>query len=89
MPLYEVSHISPLTGEQKNELAKEITRIHATKFMAPSIFVNVVFNDVRGQDAYVGGELVSRSESSWRLSPPVHHARIVSYPASTNCNIES
>ena len=44
MPLYIVQHSLPLTPTQKSSLAQSITRIHATKFTTPSLFVNVRFD---------------------------------------------
>ena len=58
MPLYEVSHITPLASEQKEELAKAITKIHSEKFTTPSVFVNVIYTDVSERDAFVGGKSV-------------------------------
>jgi phenylpyruvate tautomerase PptA (4-oxalocrotonate tautomerase family) len=46
MPLYEIQHSSPLTRQQKTELASQITHLHATTFTTPSLFVNIHFTDI-------------------------------------------
>jgi phenylpyruvate tautomerase PptA (4-oxalocrotonate tautomerase family) len=46
MPLYEIQYSFPLTRQHKTELASQITRLHATAFTTPSLFVNVNFTDV-------------------------------------------
>ncbi|EFY88828.1 hypothetical protein MAC_05093 [Metarhizium acridum CQMa 102] len=43
MSLYEVHHSHALTESQREELAGAITRLHATTFATPSIFVHVRF----------------------------------------------
>ncbi len=58
MPYYSVNHICPLTHTQQDALATRITHIHTRKFTAPSLFVNVVFEDFSGKCAYVGGKRV-------------------------------
>ncbi|KAL6901059.1 hypothetical protein GGI43DRAFT_403946 [Trichoderma evansii] len=44
MPYYEVYHSYPLTNEQQQEIASAITKLHATTFTTPSLFVHVQFN---------------------------------------------
>jgi phenylpyruvate tautomerase PptA (4-oxalocrotonate tautomerase family) len=61
MPLYEVEHITPLTGDQKDLLASAITTIHSQLFTTPSLFVNVRFTNVVGDDTYIGGKRVCHS----------------------------
>lgn len=40
----QVSHCIPLSREQKDAIAECITDLHATTFVTPRLFVNVVFN---------------------------------------------
>ena len=41
MPLYNVEHSYPLSLQQKTALAERITKLHATAFSTPSMFVQV------------------------------------------------
>jgi len=59
MPYYSVNHICPFTPAQQDALATRITHIHTRKFSAPSLFVNVVFENYSGKSAYVGGKRVT------------------------------
>ena len=61
MPAYEIEHIDTLTSLQKDKLAKAITEIHSRLFTTPSLFVNVHFVNLDGQDYYVGGRKVGDS----------------------------
>lgn len=58
MPLYEITHASPLTTSQQDSLATRITHLHATMFTAPTHFVNVKFinNTSQSIPTYVGGK---------------------------------
>ena len=58
MPLYQVEHICHLSDAQQDSLAQDITKIHTEKFTAPSLFVNVTFNDISSQRTYVAGKRV-------------------------------
>lgn len=58
MPLYQVEHSCPLSQDQQEGLAKEITTIHSEKFTTPSLFVNVTFKDISSQPTYVAGKRV-------------------------------
>lgn len=40
----KVSHCVPLSSEQKDALAEFITNLHATTFVTPRLFVNIVFD---------------------------------------------
>lgn len=55
MPLYMVSHATPLTPAQLDELAQAITELHTTIFTTPSLFVNVRFAPTSDYVGYVGG----------------------------------
>ena len=62
MPLYEISHVAPLTKAQKDEMALAITEFQSGAFGTPGLFVTVMFKDVtttRGLEAYVAGKPVS------------------------------
>ena len=67
MPMYEIEHITPLSPSQKDALAASITQIHSNLFTTPSLFVNVRFTDISGQDLYVGGKRVCRTKCRFRL----------------------
>ncbi|KAI9879771.1 MAG: hypothetical protein M1830_007213 [Pleopsidium flavum] len=56
MPWYDIEHITPLTGQQKDELAMAMTTIHAEKFHTPTLFVNCRFTEVKDQETYVAGK---------------------------------
>ncbi|KAI3543239.1 hypothetical protein CABS01_11064 [Colletotrichum abscissum] len=56
MPLYEVSHATPLSQGQRDQLAESITAIHSTKFTVPRMFINVIFTDSSNTPTYVGGK---------------------------------
>ncbi|RJE21906.1 hypothetical protein PHISCL_05751 [Aspergillus sclerotialis] len=56
MPFYEIEHAFNLPKSQRDELAQAITRIHARKFAAPSLFVNIRFTDSKDHRNYVGGK---------------------------------
>lgn len=58
MPLYEISHATPLSQRQRDQLAESITAIHSTKFAVPRMFINVIFTDSSNTPTYVGGKQV-------------------------------
>ena len=58
MPSYEFEHVDPLSSAQKDALAEAITHIHSHLFTTPSLFVNVRFINIAGQDYYVAGKKV-------------------------------
>lgn len=64
MPLYEISHVAPLTKTQKDEIAVAITKLQCSKFGTPSLFVTVIFADATGLEAYVAGKPVSFAPES-------------------------
>lgn len=59
MPLYEISHVAPLTNAQKDDMALAITKLQCSKFGTPSLFVTVVFTDTTDLKSYVAGKPVS------------------------------
>ncbi|OAA48797.1 Tautomerase [Cordyceps fumosorosea ARSEF 2679] len=63
MPYYEVSHSYPLTGAQKQDLARALTHSHIKAFNTPSMFVNVRFikEDPSQENIFVGGELENKT----------------------------
>ena len=44
-----------LTSEQKSKIAGEITRIHAEVTGAPGFFAQVIFDEVKPGDWFMGG----------------------------------
>jgi phenylpyruvate tautomerase PptA (4-oxalocrotonate tautomerase family) len=59
MPFFEIQHHIPLGPQQREQLAKAFTNLHATTFNAPSLFVNIRFInlDFNGdEDYFYGGE---------------------------------
>ncbi|KAK7723097.1 hypothetical protein SLS57_004654 [Botryosphaeria dothidea] len=56
MPFYIINHKDPISPPQRDELAAVITKIHTTLFTAPSLFVNVKFEDLSQASYYVGGK---------------------------------
>ena len=60
MPMYEINHTIPLSDDQQSLLAERITYIHSRQFTTPSLFVNVIFKDVRQIATFVAGRRVSR-----------------------------
>ena len=63
MPVYDVNYVCDLASEQKDEIAKAITHLHTRQFHAPSLFVNVHFQDSVNDVRYAGGARVSRGEA--------------------------
>lgn len=56
MPTYYCTSVeNRLSAQQKSEIAAEITRIHAEVTGAPPFFAQVIFNEVRRENYYVGG----------------------------------
>lgn len=56
MPTYFCTSMNGrLTSEQKSGIAGEITRIHAEVTGAPSFFAQVIFNEVKPGDWFMGG----------------------------------
>jgi len=62
MPVYHcLIQQNSLTAEQKRDVSREITRIHGEVTGAPSIFVEVIFDEVPRGDWFTGGQPSSRS----------------------------
>ena len=56
MPTYIcTSLVRRLTDEQKSRIAGEITRIHGEVTGAPGFFAQVIFNEVKAADCFMGG----------------------------------
>lgn len=66
--MYNVEHSFPLNSQQKANLAERITKLHATAFKTPSIFVQVKYfqEDASASNHYVGGE--PQTESTNRIT---------------------
>ncbi|KIV77221.1 hypothetical protein PV11_09036 [Exophiala sideris] len=45
-----IQHTIPLTAAQKHAIAQAITSLHSTTFVTPSLFVNVVFQQLKNSD---------------------------------------
>jgi len=53
----KIAHCVPLSQKQKDALAEFITNLHATTFVTPRLFVNVVFEQPGPKgDIYAGGK---------------------------------
>jgi phenylpyruvate tautomerase PptA (4-oxalocrotonate tautomerase family) len=62
MPIYRcLIQENRLDAEQKRQVAREITRIHAEVTGAPESFVDVIFDEAARGDWFTGGALSSRS----------------------------
>ena len=63
MPTYffHYSNLNLLNKEKKN-IAYKITRIHSKITGANKYFAQVIFNDTKKGDHYMGGKIVSKSE---------------------------
>ena len=63
MPTYFVNSSNiKLSKLLKEKLAKQITKIHNKATRANKYFAQVIFNDTKKGDHYMGGKLVSKSE---------------------------
>ncbi|KAM3453973.1 hypothetical protein MY4038_004681 [Beauveria bassiana] len=65
MPYYEVNHSLPLTDAQRQSLAQAITKIHATTFNTPTMFVNVRFvkEDLAQGNLFIAGVRETRTSN--------------------------
>lgn len=62
MPIYHcLVQQDSLSAEQKQQVSREITRIHGEVTGAPAIFVDVIFDEVPRGDWFTAGEPSSRS----------------------------
>ena|SRR5215469_11111964 len=62
MPVYHcLIQQNSLSAEQKQKVAREITRIHGEVTGAPAVFVDVIFDEVPRGDWFTGGEHSSRA----------------------------
>jgi phenylpyruvate tautomerase PptA (4-oxalocrotonate tautomerase family) len=56
MPTYFCTTVEGrLTAEQKGKIAAEITRVHCEVTGAPSFFAQVIFDEVRPGNYFMGG----------------------------------
>ena len=85
MPLYIVSHYTPLSTSEKDALAWAITKSHTELFTTPSIFVNVKFQDIKDTSCYVGGYAVCVPF----LKATIDFMHILIYQGVTNPNLET
>ena len=63
MPTYFINSSNiKLSKLLKEKLAKQITKIHNKTTGANKYFAQVIFNDTKKGDHYMGGKIVSKSE---------------------------
>ncbi|KAK4940508.1 hypothetical protein LTR10_019382 [Elasticomyces elasticus] len=71
MPMYQIQHTVPLTSSQKHAIARSITSLHATTFVTPSLFVNVIFQHLKpsedGPTYFLAGEPTSTPHGPNRI----------------------
>ncbi|TID26030.1 putative cis-3-chloroacrylic acid protein [Venturia nashicola] len=67
MPLYTITHTTPLSSTKKDKLASALTTLHATKFTTPKMFVNVRFvnADHSRIDTYVAGKSTEGKDNNY------------------------
>ena len=56
MPIYKFTHCRSLSGDQKQELASEVTDIHCECTGAPAKYVQIVFQKVQTGDTFTAGK---------------------------------
>ncbi|KID94667.1 Tautomerase, partial [Metarhizium majus ARSEF 297] len=83
MPLYEIHHSHALTESQRAELAGAITRLHATTFATPSIFVHVRFIH---EDPSDGNYFIAGTPRHTSLNSIIAHVR--TSPARTKADFD-
>jgi len=64
MPLYLISHVTPLSTSQQDTLASPITKLHTELFTTPSLFVNVRFSNALQHVGFVGGKRAATNSIS-------------------------
>jgi phenylpyruvate tautomerase PptA (4-oxalocrotonate tautomerase family) len=65
MPTYFCTTLEGrLTAEQKRKIAGEVTRVHCEFTGAPGFFAQVIFQEVRPGDYFIGGRHLSTTSSS-------------------------
>ena len=68
MPTYTISApAGRLTGTQKSQLAREVTRAHPQQTGAQTFFAQVMFVDVPASNWFVGGS--PQCHNPWRNDP--------------------
>jgi phenylpyruvate tautomerase PptA (4-oxalocrotonate tautomerase family) len=67
MPLYTITHTTPLSSTKKDKLASALTTLHSTKFTTAKMFVNVRFVNAEHNrlDTYVAGKSMSGKENNY------------------------
>lgn len=67
MPLYTITHTTPLSSTKKDKLAAALTTLHATKFTTPKMFVNVRFVNAEHSriETYVAGKTMQGKENNY------------------------
>jgi phenylpyruvate tautomerase PptA (4-oxalocrotonate tautomerase family) len=63
MPTYTVTNSNfTLKSEQKNDIAKGITKIHSRVTGANTYFAQVIFNQIKNNDHFLGGKKVKEQQ---------------------------
>lgn len=67
MPLYTITHTTPLSTTKKDKLATLLTTLHATKFTTPKLFVNIRFVNAEHNrvETYVAGNPMQGKENNY------------------------
>ncbi|QDS73485.1 hypothetical protein FKW77_009168 [Venturia effusa] len=67
MPLYTITHTTPLSSTKKDKLATALTNLHATKFTTPKMFVNIRFVNAEHYriETYVAGKAMEGKENNY------------------------
>src|SRR5947207_13798830 len=63
MPTYYCTSIEGrLSAQQKRRIASEITRVHAEVTGAPSYFAQVIFDEVKSGNYFIGGAVLNHDQ---------------------------
>ncbi|KAE9978875.1 hypothetical protein EG327_007213 [Venturia inaequalis] len=67
MPLYTITHTTPLSSTKKDKLAAALTTLHSTKFTTPKLFVNIRFVNAEHSrvETYVAGKSMQGRENNY------------------------
>lgn len=57
MPVYRITHSLHISTEQKQQLATKIKDIHCDNTGASAQYVQTIFQQVAGEDAYTAGQM--------------------------------
>jgi hypothetical protein len=67
MPLYTITHTTPLSGTKKDKLAAALTTLHSNKFTTAKMFVNVRFVNAEHShlETYVAGKSMEGKDNNY------------------------